>query len=178
LALSRERKEELVAEYVSLLGRSKGIIFTEYRGLSNAELSKLRRSVRQANGVYHVIKTTLLKLAMEQAGYPPLPDDLLGRPIALGFCLDEVPAVAKAITDYAKDSELLAVRGGLIGEHFVSGEQVTAIAELPPLEVLQAQLLGLLEAPASQLVGVLQAGVAQVVNVIHAYVEQGEGVAA
>jgi large subunit ribosomal protein L10 len=175
LALTRERKEELVAEYVDLLKDSKAIIFTEYRGMSNPEMTTLRRAVRDADGVYRVTKLTLLELAMEEAGYPR-PDILSGAPLAVGFCLEEIPGVAKALTEFADEqTENLVVRGGLIGADFISAAEIEALAELPPLDVLRSQLIGLLDAPASQLVGVIQAGVAQVVNVLNAYVEQGEG---
>lgn len=175
MALTRERKEELVAEYVDLLKNSKAIIFTEYRGMTNPEMTALRRAVREADGVYRVTKMTLLEMAMDETGYPR-PDMLTGAPLAVGFCLEEIPAVAKALTEFAKDkTENLVVRGGLIGADFVSSAQIEALAELPPLDVLRSQLIGLLDAPASQLVGVIQAGVAQVVNVLNAYVEQGEG---
>ncbi len=178
MALSKERKREIVAEYVDLLQRSKAIIFTEYRGLSNKEMHALRRTLRDVNGVYRVVKVTLFNIALRQVGYPTLPEDVLGAPLAVGFCLDDVPGVAKAITKYAEEAPLVIVRGGLMDETFLATAQVEAIAHLPPLEVLRAQILGLLDAPAANLVGVIQAGVAQVVNVIHAYVKEGEDGAA
>jgi large subunit ribosomal protein L10 len=95
-------------------------------------------------------------------------------PLAVGFCFGDVPAVAKALTDITKNSEVLTIRGGLMRQTFVGAEEVKAIAALPPIEVLQAYILGLLDAPAASLVGVVQAGVAQVINVINAYAEKEE----
>ncbi len=173
MPLTREHKEDLVAEYYDLLDQSKAVILTEYRGLTNKEMMSLRRSVREAGGVYRVAKLTLLKKALEQTGFM-VPEDLSGgTPIAVGFCLDEIPSVAKALTEFAKESELLSIRGGIMPEEFLGKEQVKAMAELPPLDVLRAQLIGLLDAPASNLVGVLQAGIAQTVNVINAYIDAG-----
>ncbi len=177
MALSKERKQELVAEYTDLLKQSKAIILTEYRGLDNASMTKLRRAVRDANGVYRVAKLSLLKLALVQAGYPQ-PEGLSGAPLAVGFCLEEIPSVAKAITTFAKGSDFVTLRSGVSGEQVLTGEQVKAIADLPPLDVLRAQIIGLLDAPAANLVGVVQASVAQVINVLNAYVDQGEGSAA
>ncbi len=174
MALTKERKEELVAKYRELLEQSRGVIFTEYRGLSNRDLSAVRRKVREANGAYHVAKMTLFKRALEEAGYP-VPDELAGKPIAIGFCLQDIPGVAKALSEYAKDVELFSIRGGIADGRIITAEQVKAIADLPPLDVLRAQLIGLLDAPASSLVGVVQAGVAQVVNVLNAYVEDRGG---
>jgi large subunit ribosomal protein L10 len=177
LALTRKRKEELVAEYADMLGQSRALIFTEYRGLNNTEMTRLRRAVREANGTYRVVKLTLLKRALEDGGYA-VPEYLSDTPVAIGFCFDEVPGVAKALTDYAGESDFLMIQGGLMGRDLLSARQIESIANLPPLEVLRAQILGLFDAPAANLVGVVQAGVAQVINVLNAYVEQGEGVPA
>jgi large subunit ribosomal protein L10 len=177
LAISRERKEELVALYADMLNRSQGLILTEFRGVTDKELKAVRKVVREANGSYRITKTRLLIRALEEAGYA-VPAEVRGAPLAVGFCFGDVPAVAKALTDITKNSEVLSIRGGLMGQTFMGPEQVKAIAELPPMEVLQAQLLGLLDAPAANLVGVIQAGVGQVINVINAYAEKEQGAAA
>ncbi len=177
MAISRERKEELVALYTDMLSRSQGVILTEFRGITDKDLKAVRKVVREANGAYRITKTRLLLRALESAGYA-VPSDLKGMPLAVGFCFGDVPAVAKALTDIARDSETLSIRGGLMGQSYVSADEVKAIADLPPLDVLRAQLLGLLDAPAANLVGVVQAGVAQVINVINAYAEKEQGAAA
>jgi large subunit ribosomal protein L10 len=173
LAITRERKEELVAQYADLLERSRAVIFTEYRGLSGNELTKLRRTIREAGGVYHVTKLSLLKLAMEETGNT-FPEYLDGLPFALSFCFDEVPGVAKALTEYAEDVEEFAIHGGLMEGRLLTIAEIELLSNMPPLEVIQAQLLGLLDAPAANLVGVIQAAVGQVVNVLNAYVDKGE----
>ncbi len=177
MAITRQRKEELVAEYSDMLGRSQGVILTEFRGLSDKEFKAVRKVVREANGTYRVIKTTLLRRALEATGYP-VPDLLTGVPLGIGFCYDNVAGVAKALTDYAKDSEAVKVRGGLMAGQVLNPDEVKAIASLPSMDVLRAQILGLLDAPAANLVGVIQAGVGQVINVVNAYVEKGQGAAA
>jgi len=174
LAISKERKEELVAQYADMLNRSQGLILTEFRGITDKDLKTVRKAVREANGAYRITKTRLLIRALQDAGYP-VPDELRGMPLAVGFCYGDVPAVAKALTDLTKNSDVLSIRGGLMGQTFVDAEGVKAIADLPPLDVLRAQLLGLLDAPAANLVGVVQAGVAQVINVINAYAEKEQG---
>jgi large subunit ribosomal protein L10 len=173
LPLSKARKQELVEEYVDLIQRSKAIILTEYRGLTNVQLTQLRRTIREANGVYLVAKLTLLRLALEQAGYQV--PEMGGKPLAVGFCLEEVPAVAKAMTEFANSNELLIISNALMENHVLSAKQVVSIADLPPLDVIRAQLIGLLDAPAAGLVGIIQSGVSQIVNVLNAYVEQGQG---
>ena len=176
LAISRARKEALVAEYADMLSRCQGVILTEFRGMPDREFKTIRHAVREANGVYRVTKSTLLKRALEVSGYPV--PDLAGAPLGVGFCFDNVPGVAKVLTDYAKNSEGMVIRTGLMGGQILSPEEVRSIANLPPLETLRAQLLGLLDAPAASLVGVLQAGIGQVVNVIDAYAQKGASAAA
>lgn len=187
MALSRERKGEILEEYTQLVEQSEAMIFTEYRGMTNKAISDLRNKVREANGIYRVAKLTLLKKVMDEAGIP-VPDDLAGVPIAVGFCIGDVPSVAKTLTDAAKDIELLEVRGGVIGNKMMSMEEVKALADLPPIETFHAQILGLLSQPSSELVGVLQAANSGVVNVLHAgttsvvnimanYAAQGEAAA-
>ena len=178
MPLTRERKEDLVAEYTDLLKNSRAVIFSGYRGLNNKDLTRLRRNVMDARGIYRVAKLTLLQIALEQAGYP-VPEQLLsGEPVAVGFCLEEIPAVAKAITEFADENELVEVLGGLMPERELSAAEIEALADLPPLDTLRAQIIGMLDAPAANLVGVLQAGVAQVINVVNAYAESGEGAGA
>jgi large subunit ribosomal protein L10 len=83
-----------------------------------------------------------------------------------------VPAVAKALTAFAKDSEFVKVKGAVLGRQVLTSQEVEALAELPPLPVVRAQLLGLLKMPASRLAGVIAGGVRQVVNVVKAYSEK------
>jgi large subunit ribosomal protein L10 len=173
LAISKERKEELVAQYTKLLEECQALIVTDYRGLTNSEMIQLRRKVRQANGAYHVTKVTLLKRAMEAVGLP-FPEEAVEGPVALGFCFDDVPGVAKVLVETAEETDFLTVRGGVLGDRLLSAKEVQSLAKLPPLEVLFAQILGLLNTPAATLVGSVSAGTSQVVNVLHAYTQQGE----
>jgi large subunit ribosomal protein L10 len=99
---------------------------------------------------------------------------LMTGQIATGFALGEVPALAKTLVDYAKKDEQLKLKGGILGDKLLSPAQVEALASLPPLEHLRAQILGLINAPAQNLASVLAGGVRQVVNVIDAYAKKDE----
>lgn len=173
MPLTREEKEQLVKEYVELLQNSRAMIVTDYRGLSVGEITKLRREIADADGQFLVVKNRLFRLAMKEVGLE-IPDDILTGPVAAGFCYGDVPPVAKALTEFAKESEILVVRGGLMEETFMSMAEVKAIAELPPLEVVRAQLLGVLGGPASNIAGVFASGVRQMVNVLSAYSSEGD----
>jgi large subunit ribosomal protein L10 len=179
LAITKIKKEELVAKYSEAIQHSEAIIITEYRGLSVADLQELRSKLRDAEGSYYVVKNSLAKLALQQGGRPTL-DNLLVGPVGIGFCGQNVPGVAKIIMDFAKGKDKLVVKGGLMGNSVLDNKGVDSLTKLPTIEVARAQLLGLintpatrlavvLNAPASQFVGVMSAGVRQLVNVLNAY---------
>ena len=169
MAITREKKEKLVEQYVEQLKSSEAIIITDYRSLTVPDLQELRAEIRKAEGSFSVIKNTLIRRALEESGFS-IPEELLKGPVGVGFCSNNIPGVAKAITNFAKDHEALVVKGGLMGGNRIIDETaIKNLASLPPIEVLRAQILGLINAPASQLVGVVVGGVRQVVNVVNAY---------
>jgi large subunit ribosomal protein L10 len=171
LAITKVRKADLVKEYADLIQKSEGMILVEYRGLDMKGMGPLRTKVREASGELHVVKNTLAQLALKQAGWS-VPEDLFERTTAVGFAFADVPGVAKVLTGVAKESEFVKVKGGLLGNQVLTSKQVEALAELPPLPVVRAQLLGLISVPASSLAGVIASGVRQVVNVVKAYSEK------
>jgi large subunit ribosomal protein L10 len=171
LAISKERKEELLADYAELIKRSEGMILVEYRGLGMKGMGPLRTRVREAAGELHVVKNTLALKALADAGRTA-PDELFTATTAIGFAFTDLPGVAKALTSYAKESEFVKVKGALLGDRMLTAKDVEALAELPPLPVVRAQLLGLLAAPAGRLAGTIASGVRQVVNVVKAYADK------
>jgi large subunit ribosomal protein L10 len=178
LAISKARKEELVKTYDELIGKSTGMILIEYRGLTMKGMDPLRSKLRDASGELHVVKNTLAQRALTAAGHR-VPPEMLTHSTAIGFAFSDVAGVAKALSTYAKDSEFVSIKGGLLGDRILTSADVEALAELPPLPIVHAQLLGLLATPASRLVGVVAGGVRQLVNVVKAYSEkEGEAPAA
>ncbi len=171
MAITKERKQELVALYTDLLERSQAVILTDYHGLNVAQITTLRSQIREASGAYYVTKNTLIKLALEGKGLS-VPEEWLEGPTAIGFCFDEVPAIAKAITQFAEQSEILKIKGAVLGDRSVGEARVKALAELPPTDVLQAQVLGALAAPMSGLVGVLYSALSGLVGVLDARKDQ------
>jgi large subunit ribosomal protein L10 len=171
LAISREKKEELIKDYVDQLNVSEAIIITGYRGLRVSQVEQLRRKIRDAEGGFAIVKNTLAGRALQDAGLPVVEDMLIG-PVGIGFCHNNVSGVAKAITDFAKQNELLTIKGGLLGDRIIDEAGVKNLASLPSLDVLRAQLLGLINAPATQLAGVVAGSVRQLVNVFNAYAEK------
>jgi large subunit ribosomal protein L10 len=168
LAISKEKKQQLVAQYQELASSSQGMILTSFSGLNVKETEALRKQVREAGGTFHVVKNTLAKLAFDQAGLE-LPEGALDGTTAIGFTQEGITDLAKAIVEVVRETETLKVKGGLIEGMVYDARQITKIASLPSLQVVQAQLLGLLQTPASRVAGALSGSVRQIVSVVSAY---------
>ncbi len=175
MAITREKKEQLLKQYSEDIEKSSAIFLTGYKGVSVNELTGLRYKIRDVEGSYTVVKNRLVKKAFDEAG---LAGDnievLLEGPVGIGFSYGDPPPVAKTLVEFADDVEAFEIKGGLLSGVFLNEEAVKNLAKLPPLEVIRAQLLGVITAPASQLVGVVASGVRQVVNVLDAYATSEE----
>lgn len=177
MAIKKEKKEELVANYQSLLTNSNGLIITSYSGVSVKELEMVRRKIRELGGEFHIVKNTLFALAMNEAGMT-LPEETYTGTTAIGFANEEIPAVAKVIVDLARDMEEVHLKGGLIEKIAYDAAQIQMLANLPPLPVLRSQLLSMLQAPGSRIAMVLASSVRQLVNVTKAFADTEEANAA
>ncbi len=173
MALTRQKKETLVNEYVEKLQRSQAVIVAEYRGLTTKQLQSLRRDLRNAQSELAVAKNTLIGRALTEVGLPT-PESLLTGPVAVTFCYDEVAAPAKVMTKFAKDSKILIVRGGLLGQTVFDEAGVQSLTELPSKDQLRAQVIGTLQAPISGLVNVLAGTLRGLMNVLNARAGQLE----
>ena len=170
LAISKEKKEELVAHYKELVDDSTALILTSYSGVSVKELEAVRRNIRELGGEFHIVKNTLFALVMDKAGYS-LPEETYVGTTAVGFTSEDVPAVAKAIVDLAREIETVKIKGGLIDKVAYDAGQIVTLADLPPLPVLRSQLLSVLQAPAGRIAMTLAGSIRQLVNVTIAYAE-------
>ena len=168
MAISKNRKDELVSQYTDLIGRSSALFMAEYSGMSVKAMEELRLKVYEANGAVHVTKNTLLELALNQAERP-VPSDFMAGQLTTSFALDTAPALAKALVDYAKKNERFTLKGGLLGNDYLTAKDVEALADLPSLPELRSQIMGLINAPARNIASTLASGVRQLVNVIDAY---------
>jgi large subunit ribosomal protein L10 len=154
--IPRPEKVAVVNEVRERLDGAQGAILTEYRGLTVREMAALRQALVAAGGDYKVYKNTLVKLAIAGGRHESL-DALLEGPTAIAFVSGEVSAVAKALRDYARTNPSLVIKGGLHGEGFLSAQDLSVLADLPPREVLLARVAGAIAAPMQQLAGLLQA---------------------
>jgi large subunit ribosomal protein L10 len=171
LAISKERKREIVAEYGDWIQRSQALIVTDYKGLSVKDMDDLRKKVREVGGEYHIVKNTLTKLAFTDTELS-IEDEHFEGSTAIGFAFEEVSALAKVMVDFAKDTEILKVKGGFLGKEVISATEIQALAELPPMPVMRARLLGTIMAPANKLAVILAEPGRQLAVLLKAYTEQ------
>ena len=170
MAISKERKSEVVAQYTQWISNSKALILAEYTGLTMKEMDDLRSKAREVGGEFHVVKNTLGKLAFKEAGLP-LPEDFLEGSTAIGFAMQDAQPMVKTLTDFARSADALKIKGGYLGTRPINAAEVVALAEMPPLPVMRARLMGTLLAPASQLARLLAEPARQVAAVLQAHAE-------
>lgn len=155
----RPEKVAVVDEVRERLSSSQAALLTEYRGINVSEMSKLRRSLREAGGEYKVYKNTLVRFAARDLGLEI--DEWLTGPTAIAFVRNDSGGdpvtVAKALRDFAKVNANLVVKGGVLGDKLLSADDAKALADVAPREVLLAQFAGALQAPMQQFASLLQA---------------------
>lgn len=167
----RADKTAIVDDLRGVFSHAGAVVVTHYKGLSVAEITELRRQMRSAGARFRVTKNRLARLALADTAYTGLGELFIG-PTAIAYSDDPI-AAPKAAVGFAKRNQKLVVIGGGLGEHMMSSQEVRALAELPSLDELRAQLISLIQTPASRLVGVLEAPGAQLARVLAAHAEQG-----
>ena len=152
----RPEKVAVVDEVRSRLDAADAAILTEYRGLSVKDLATLRRSLTAAGGTYKIYKNTLVGFAVRDLGLDGM-ESMLTGPTAITFVEGDAVDVAKALRDFARVHPNLVVKGGILGRSVLSPGDASALADVPPREVLLARIAGGLAAPMVQFAGLLQA---------------------
>ena len=174
--MDRTEKREFVASLATVFAETSFVLVAQNKGLTVADVSELRRRMRAAGATYKVAKNRLATLALEGTRFDGV-KPLLKGPTALAWSTDPV-AVAKTAVEFAKTNDKFVVLGGALGTQTLSADGVKALAELPSLETLRAQLVGLIQTPATRIAGVLQAPGGQVARVLSAYAKKDEAQAA
>jgi large subunit ribosomal protein L10 len=168
----KQEKERVVADLVERLRASDTLIVADYRGLTMPEIDGVRTEVLKHGARFTVVKNTLTKRAAEEAGVPELVE-LLDGPTAIAFVGDgDMVGVAKALSDTARQTKILTVRGGILQGKPMSADQVRDLASLPPAEVLRGQVLGAIVAPLNAIAGLINAPLQNLVGLIDARIEQ------
>jgi large subunit ribosomal protein L10 len=168
MAITREKKEVLVADLVTKLQTAKSVVFTDYRGLTVEEIDEVRNSLREQGIEFKVIKNTLFRLAAKQAGIEISEDITQGHPVAVAFAGNDEIAPAKIAYTYSKKNEKFSILGGILEGKQISDIMIKSLASLPGREELYAKLVGSIASPISGMVTVLSGNIRGLVNILTA----------
>jgi large subunit ribosomal protein L10 len=166
--MRKEQKTALVGEIAEGLGRASIALVSEYRGMTAGEATEVRRRLRAVRGELRVAKNTLIRRAIKDTAFTAL-DDKLGGPVGLILSFADPVELAKTVTGMRELGDKFKLRGGVLDGKPLTGEEIQALAALPPREVVLAQLLGLIMAPATRVVRLLNepgSALARVVDAI------------
>jgi large subunit ribosomal protein L10 len=171
--VKKEDKERVVSELTERLKVSDTLLVADYRGLTMPQIDLLRTRLIESGARFTVVKNTLTRRAAEAAGADALLA-LLEGPSAIAFLESDgdMVAAAKALADAARETRVLAIRGGIMQGRTVSAEEVETLAKLPPIDVLRGQVLGAIIAPLSALQGLVTAPLQNLYGLIDARIEQ------
>ena len=165
--MDRGQKQEMVAQLRQSFNDADAVVVTHFLGLTAGEATDLRRQMTAAGATFRVTKNSLTRLALDGTAYQSL-GALFDGPTAVALSNDPV-AAAKASVAFAKTNKHLTVVGGALGETMLDGAEVRALAALPSLDEVRAQLAGLLSRPAAGVAAVLAAPAGQLARVLSAY---------
>jgi len=178
--MQKEDKARVVAELTERLRSADTLIVADYRGLTMPQIDDLRGKLLEHGAKFTVVKNTLTRRAAKDAGADALLA-LLDGPSAIAFIEadGDMVAVAKALADSARDTKVLAIRGGILEGKEISADDVDELSKLPPLEILRGQVLGAVIAPLTQLLALVNAPLQNLYGLIEARIDQlgGEGAA-
>jgi large subunit ribosomal protein L10 len=171
LAISRAKKEELVAQYKEMIENSPVLVFTNYRGISVPQIQSLRSKLSDTDATYVVVKNSLLGLALEQSGFE-VDEALLEGPNAVIFTGEDIGRSVTALNDWIKAEKIVEVSGAFMDGTTLDADAATKLSDLPTKEQTLAMILGTISAPARDIVGVINAPGASLVRVLNAYMEK------
>ncbi|MCK9215979.1 MAG: 50S ribosomal protein L10 [Rhodoferax sp.] len=155
MSLNRSEKEAVISEVTGLAAKAQTLVIAEYRGITVADMTKLR-TIARSNGVsLSVLKNTLARRAVAGSSFEVVSDQMTG-PLIYGFSEDAV-AAAKVVADFAKTNDKLVIRAGAFAGRALDVNGVKQLASIPSKEVLLAQLLGLMQSPISRIARVMAA---------------------
>jgi large subunit ribosomal protein L10 len=171
LPITRQKKEELIAQYKELVKNSSALVFTHYRGIDVKQQRALRAKLSEVGATYVVVKNTLLGLVLKQARNLEA-DALLSGPNGVVFLSEDMSKGVTALKDWIKDVKLVEITGAIVETSVLDAAAAEKLSDLPTKEQVRAQLLGMLAAPAGKLVRTIAAPGASLARVLNAHAEQ------
>ncbi|MBI2846022.1 MAG: 50S ribosomal protein L10 [Chloroflexi bacterium] len=175
MAVTRSQKEKFLKDLEQMVSESRALFLTDYRGLAVKDMRGLRLRLGEMDCRYRVVKNRLLALALAGQGVE-LPAYLLTGPTAIGFCYGDVVGPAKALSAFAEETKVLAIKGGILERRILTSQEILSLAKLPPREELFRRLLGQIQVPLYGLGGVLQAPLRNFLGVLAARRDQLQAV--
>lgn len=176
MALSRTKKDQVLAQYQEWVDKSQAVVLVEYTGVKMAQLDAIRAKLRETGGEFHIIKNTFARKIFAANGMS-VPEGYLVKSTAIAFAFQDAAATTKALTEATVKMEAIKLKGGFLGTQALTALQVKALAELPPLPVVRAQLLGVLQAPAGKLVRTIAEPARSLAFVVRAYADKAQAAA-
>ena len=167
----KPKKIETVRELTDKVGRARGIFFTEYKGLTVAEMTDLRRQCYQHHAEYMICKNTFTRMVMKDQGYDQALPQFVG-PTGLVFGFDDPAAAAKLLHDYAAKNDKLVLKGGIFEGKVISKKEIEAIKDLPSREQALAMLFAAINGPDQGFYNVISAIIRDFVSVVDQIAEQ------
>jgi large subunit ribosomal protein L10 len=174
MAISKDRKKEILTALTQKFGDAKSVFFTHYSGLSVQDVSDIRNALREEGAEMVVAKKTLIKIAADENGVKEIPSEAMEGPIAVVFSYEEGLSGPQKIHSLAKDHEQLALTGGIMDGKAFGREKAVLYANTPTRSELYASLVGSLNAPISGFHGVLHGTMRQFVGTLQAIADKGE----
>lgn len=169
MAFTKDEKDQMMVQYRDWVSKSQAVFMIEYGKMTQKEADAFRAKARDAGGEMHVVKNTLFGKVLEELGIQH--GQMLEKTTMVGFAFNDPPTFAKIVNESTVKSEVFKVKGGLMAGKALTPAQVKSLADMPPLPVMRAQLLGVLMAPASKLVRTLAEPGRSIAGVIKAYSE-------
>lgn len=167
----KSEKEELIKELHEKFSKAQCAIVAEFSKLNVDTVTRLRRKLREGKVEYKVLKNTLAKRAAKGTSVEVISGDFTG-PVAVALSYDDVVAPAKIFTEFVKDLDTIKIRSGVVQGRKIDPNGVKALAKMPGLPELRAQLLGMLNQPAGKLARTIAAPGSQLARVLQANVDK------
>lgn len=168
MAFTKDEKSQMMVQYRDWMAKSQAVFMLEFGKMTQKEVDAIRAKARNAGGEFHIVKNTLFGKVLDDMGIQH--GKMLEKTTMVGFAFNDPPTFAKIVNESTK-SEVFKVKGGFIAGTPLTPAQVKSLADMPPLPVMRAQILGVLLAPASKLVRTLAEPGRSIAGVIKAYSE-------
>ncbi len=174
MAITKDKKQEILKELTDLFENAKSVVFSDYKGVSVKEFGNLRSKLREKDVAYKVAKKTLIKLASEQAGFKDLPEEVLEGQVGIAFAQNDEIAAAKTLFEFSKNNKNIKLLGALMEGRTLTKEETLELAQIPGKEELLAKLVGSIKSPINGFHGVLSSLLRNFVGVVSAYKDKLE----